>query len=170
MSGGKPWEKSFAEGLMSSRVVIPICSWAPDNDGSVGRMVGLTEDSPVDYVLLEWEIALELFRAGRVQRIFPLMLGSVTEEGCTRFPSKSSDELPDVVNVPTKAGARVWLEKHGVAVSNEFASRTVKGTVVGIMAFHGIKLGDLGTMANVLDVAAREVLDATSKRGNFGRF
>ncbi len=43
-------------------------------------MTTLEVDSPVDNVVLEWYLAIELKRRGAIKRIFPIFIGPVQEE------------------------------------------------------------------------------------------
>ena len=76
---GESWEEGFCDGLVKSRVFIPLLSRGAINhetkdSQSFSRK---TVNSPCDNVLLEHTLALEFQFRGLVEKIYPLMLGDV---------------------------------------------------------------------------------------------
>jgi serine/threonine protein kinase len=67
---GEPWEVGFCKGLLKSNVFCLLVS-----KGAVSNFSDLCADSPVDNVLLEIMLALELYERGVVEKIFPLFIG-----------------------------------------------------------------------------------------------
>jgi hypothetical protein len=74
---GVSWEKGIYEGLILSRVFVPILSREAINHPTESRQnfSMLTTDSPCDNVLLEYLLALELSIRGLVEKIYPIMFG-----------------------------------------------------------------------------------------------
>jgi hypothetical protein len=71
LKDGVSWEEGFLSSLNQSAVFVPIISHQ-----CVDNMHTLTGDSPVDNVLLEWRMALELFHPSRqfLFGIFPVFI------------------------------------------------------------------------------------------------
>jgi hypothetical protein len=70
----KPWEKSFVEALGSSRIFVPVL--CANTLASFVDHQGIIDD-----LLLEFMLALELFRAGRILAIIPVVYGEITADG-----------------------------------------------------------------------------------------
>jgi hypothetical protein len=75
------WEEGFCDGLLKSRIFVPLLSKKAINNPANKRcdFTALTPDSPCDNVLLEHNIALELAARGLVERIYPVMIGEPVE-------------------------------------------------------------------------------------------
>jgi hypothetical protein len=71
------WKDGFCDGLVKSRMFVPILSRGainnPKNDRS--NFAKLTANSPCDNVLLEHNLALELSTRGLIEKILPIMIG-----------------------------------------------------------------------------------------------
>ena len=162
MEKGRSWEHSFIAGIFAARVFVPLCTWGGDGAlGSVGRLTHLTPESAgVDNVLLEWVLALELHRQGRIRKIMPLLFGAAAGEGFSPFPFGNVGQVPDSVSEPTMRRAREHLEEAGVAVSEGFRDQTVRGVVEAMLAFQGVKLHELGVREVALDAVAKGLLEA----------
>lgn len=75
---------SFANGLIKSRVFVPVLSRRAINDSDNDRQnfAKLTADSPCDNVLLEHCLALEFQSRGLIERVYPILLGDeITVDG-----------------------------------------------------------------------------------------
>jgi serine/threonine protein kinase len=74
---GEDWEKGFCDGLVKSRIFIPLLSRLAINDPENPRanFTQLTSDSPIDNMLLEQQLALEMYTRGLIEKIFPVMIG-----------------------------------------------------------------------------------------------
>ena len=109
LQGGQKWEDCVVQGLCYSFVFVPIVS-----EGSVSGMAKRFEQAPdrVDYVLLEWMLALELHERGRMLRIYPLFMGEWKQPSAStssrREPRMLSFDrdtqlarVPNVVSEPT---------------------------------------------------------------------
>ena len=72
LQDGQRWELTIVKAMLHTFIFVPIVS-----AGSVGGMTERFEAAPgkVDYVLLEWMLALELHERGAIKRIYPLVLG-----------------------------------------------------------------------------------------------
>lgn len=161
MKKGRSWEQSFIDGILSCRVFAPLCTWGTDRAlGSVGRLTLLTaENMGVDSVLLEWVIALELHRQGRVKEVLPLLFGAAAGDGFSTFPFESLAQVPDAAHEPTLRRAREHLEAARIEVSEGFEDLTVRGVVDQVLAFQGVKLFEHGMREAALDVAAKALLE-----------
>ena len=75
---GVPWEQGFCDGLVSSRVFVPVLSRAAINnsDKEWHNFNKLTANSS-DNVLLEYRMALELKADHLVEAIYPVMIGDI---------------------------------------------------------------------------------------------
>jgi serine/threonine protein kinase len=76
---GEPWEIGFCDGLISSRVFMPILSREAVNHPTKSNQSfgALTSSSSCDNVLLEHWLALEFRERGFTERIFPILVGDV---------------------------------------------------------------------------------------------
>jgi serine/threonine protein kinase/Leucine-rich repeat (LRR) protein len=74
---GVSWKKGFCEGLVKSRVFMPVLSRGAINNPNDPRanFSTLTKESPCDNVLLEHWLSLELLNRGLVEKIYPVMVG-----------------------------------------------------------------------------------------------
>ena len=70
---GISWEEGFCDGLVRSRIFIPLLS-----RGGLHNFTKLQADSNCDNVLLEYNLALELRERGLVEFIYPIMIGDCT--------------------------------------------------------------------------------------------
>ena len=77
---GQDWEEGFVDGVMNSRIFIPILSKdAINNDARTWQNFSkLTEDSVCDNVYLEHRLALELKDMGLIEAIYPVMVGKLS--------------------------------------------------------------------------------------------
>jgi hypothetical protein len=84
---GEGWESGFSKAIMNSRMVVFIisrgtfncihgseCTKCPEN---VFR--SLAAKDSCDNVILEYDLALELFELGRVQKLVPVLVGAQKE-------------------------------------------------------------------------------------------
>jgi hypothetical protein len=85
---GVPWEEGFVDGLLGARIFVPIISRA-----ALENFATLDMDSPCDNVLLEYRLALELQARKRIQRIFPVFLGT-PEGGGDSLPARFGESAP----------------------------------------------------------------------------
>jgi hypothetical protein len=71
------WEEGFCDGLVKSRIFMPILSRNAinDPDKSSQNFAQLEETSRCDNVLLEHLLAVELQQRGLIERIYPVMIG-----------------------------------------------------------------------------------------------
>jgi hypothetical protein len=74
---GASWAEGFVNGLIKSRIFVPILSRGAINNSSEIRMnfAMASEDSPCDNVLLEQRMALELAARDLTEAIYPIMFG-----------------------------------------------------------------------------------------------
>eukprot|EP00041_Stephanoeca_diplocostata_P031727 m.995096 g.995096 ORF g.995096 m.995096 type:complete len:1471 (-) comp24015_c0_seq6:198-4610(-) len=137
---GQSWLLGFTEALVRSRGAVPIVSV-----DALQRMLGMTENSPRDNVLLEWSLMIELQIAGKLQFIFPIIIGkrlnSATGDFLSNFYKEGIlDRLPKVVPSAVVQATKDVLEKHGITPSQELESRTVWRIVCKLCEFVGLHL------------------------------
>ena len=75
---GVPWEEGFCDGLVSSRVFVPVLSrGAINNSTKDWQNLSKHTSSSNDNVLLEYRMALELKAGGLLEKIYPIMVGDI---------------------------------------------------------------------------------------------
>ena len=98
LSDGLNWETGFVEGLVDATTFVCFLSNGAIFD-SLNPRNDITQrlvDSPVDNVLLEWRLALELRERNMIKRIFPVMIGELLEDGSYgHYPFAKMANLPD---------------------------------------------------------------------------
>ena len=165
----RPLEKEagFIDGILACKVFVPLCSWGSEDGslGAVGRFTLITaESSAVDNVLLEWVLALELHRQGRVKKVVPLLFGDAARNGgFSPFPFDRLSQVPDIVAEPTVRKARAYLEDAGLEVSPDFESQTVRGVVSAVLEFQGVKMHELGVKEVAIAAVAKGLLEEVGK-------
>ena len=111
MESGKNWEEGFCDGLVQSRVFIPIVSASAllghHNDECRSRgcesthkgdTSKLTRTSDCDNVILEYRLALELKERGLIEEVLPLLAGPVFDEslvGSNAIVASIEDKLKE---------------------------------------------------------------------------
>jgi hypothetical protein len=77
---GIPWEVGFTDGLLKSRIFLPVFSRDAINHSSLNsqNFSSLHADSDCDNFLLELRLALEFKARCLVERIYPLMIGDLS--------------------------------------------------------------------------------------------
>ena len=98
---GVDWEQGFIQGVVSSRAFVPLLSRDAINNPIEGKpnFSKLTLESPVDNVLLEYRMAVELQGLGLIEYLFPVFIGDIdmeTKKYGHYYGSKCHPELPDV--------------------------------------------------------------------------
>ena len=140
---GKRYDLGFAEGLAASSVVVPLIS-----HGAIEGMEDLDPDNGkdwVDYLLVEWQLALALTEAGRVQAIQPILIGKLQPDGAMSnfFTDGSKGRLKDSVSAATLAAVRDYAQHIGLELSKKAASRTIKQTLEDMLCFQTTLWWDL---------------------------
>ena len=138
LENGERWDEGFVlDGVASSTVVIPLCS-----EGVMGLNRGfaaLGVKVRLDCLLLEWELILDLHKAGRIAKVFPLLVGKLQDDGTrTDFFDDGShfgDQVPNAHSPLTFAETAKFLTQIDPSLSPEPQPvRTVRDT---ILRFHG---------------------------------
>jgi hypothetical protein len=152
LQNGQRWDLAIAKPMLHTILFVPIVS-----AGSVGGMTERFEAAPdrVDYVLLEWMMALELEERGVIKSICPLMVGALDAEGdgggaaddgaaVPRMSNFLTDghlaRVPDAVSVATCAKLEELLAQVGAPPLSR--RRTAREVVDTIVAFHGVSVWD----------------------------
>lgn len=100
----KPWDEGFIEGLVKSRLFVPIFSRGAINHATNNRsnITLLKADSAVDNFLLEQRLALELNKRSMIELISPIMIGDfdkTTGKYANYFASGSHPNLTGVAHI-----------------------------------------------------------------------
>jgi TIR domain/Protein kinase domain len=105
LKSGVPWEDGFTDGLLRSRIFLPLISRNSINHPSVlwQNFARLTETSKCDNVLLEYRLALELVSRGLLEAVYPVMIGDIATDATagveTIISYFRSDCPPDLSSV-----------------------------------------------------------------------
>lgn len=195
---GKLWKDGFIMGLCRSIVFVCLLSWRLDEEtaqvvGSVGGMMHLTRESPVDNVLLEIIMAIEMCWCGMyaTRVILPVFIGQKTtvidrkKKGraavrTLKFQLDNCDKLPDIIATETNTEAARVLGELGVPGSQieEMMSRTVRQNVQIVLQFQGIHIEDGGNQlsrsltpvaSRCLEAVVREIEKEQSRRFQWTR-
>eukprot|EP00300_Choanocystis_sp_HF-7_P017400 c19720_g1_i3.p1 GENE.c19720_g1_i3~~c19720_g1_i3.p1 ORF type:complete len:692 (+),score=157.77 c19720_g1_i3:23-2077(+) len=159
---GRPLGEQLIAALLTSRVSVPIVSWQ-----ALERMALLTSQSPVDYVLMEWTVMVELHELGLPLLIQPIFLGQVSEhpgtnvqigdfftefvthKASSRPPQPAMAWLPEIVVESVVEQVGSFLRSHGLSPTENLAHRTVSATVNSICKHLGVRCDALlGECAN----------------------
>lgn len=138
LEDGKEWEKGFVSALSSTVVFAPIL--CPQTLDSFSDASGKHDALRVDNLLLEFLLALELFRAGRLKAVMPLVFGNLLEDGS--MDSTAWQErlmrLPD--DVPRKTLQRLAVHTSSLGIDPPYLddSMTVRGVIDAIMKHQGV--------------------------------
>lgn len=136
---GRKFDDDFMVAMLKSTGAVPLVSLS-----ALQRMKQLTESSPLDNVLLEWTLMLELYQAesARLQFILPIFMGEISsEQGKPPIGNLWSalPPLPEVVSKPVVEKVSNFLHTHGLQLSESLHTRTVKGTVDEMMKLMGVR-------------------------------
>lgn len=125
---GEAWGQGFAHAITHSRMVVLVMSRGTFNCKHGGdcekcpENIARLKDNPQfeDNVLLEYDLALELFDAGRVKKIVPILVGDIVEHGSQEMyrdffdkftPAISWKTVPNVLAVKNQKRAKHMLSK-----------------------------------------------------------
>eukprot|EP01035_Chromulina_nebulosa_P017547 gene17547-23110_t len=157
---GKNWEEGFSDGLVKSRMLVPIISRNSLNHPTNPRsnITLLDENSPCDNVLLEYALALELKERGLLTQIYPVLIGDFDNEKHEYLDYFASGCYPkDVKNIIVKSidkNVRSHLNRLGLG-SRLTDNEGVKNIIESIFKSQGfIMLGyqDNAFMSIIKDV------------------
>lgn len=99
----------------------------------------------VDNVLLEWIMKLESHRAGRLQKVYPVLFGarsSADEVAGDFFADSSASRLPKIAPTTILAQAAELLSANGIQPSEKMQSYTVHSVVQELLLFLLCKASD----------------------------
>lgn len=159
LQDGVPWEEGFCNGLIKSKIFLPLLSRNALNNSSYinCNLSKLTKDSACDNVLLEYTLALEFRERGLLDFIFPLMIGdellksdfgigvaygNYFRSGC--HPILSPTEEVTVTSVIDKASEHLAKQCLGTMLQNKLS---VKEVLDGILANQGYFVEGLKSVA-----------------------
>jgi serine/threonine protein kinase len=135
---GVSWEDGFADGLIRSKIFVPIISRDAINHATEPRQSFpmLTKDSVCDNVLLEYRLSLELQERGLIEKIYPLMVGDLDENdvysnyfgsGCHPNLSRVKDVI--VSSVETKVGQHLERQAYGSVMLPPSSPEEIVGSI-----------------------------------------
>eukprot|EP01050_Picozoa_sp_SAG11_P013776 SAG11_NODE_1634_length_4542_cov_2.175332_2_plen_748_part_00 len=169
LEDGERWDLGFVlDGVAASTVVVPLVS-----DGVTGADCGfasLAAADRLDCLLLEWELVLALEEAGRIAKVYPLLLGKPLPSGGGRSDffedgSSGGDAVPDACSEATFAETAKFLNQ--IDSSLVPARRSVRATRDGILKFQGLNLATLepfhGCDAAESEMNEAEILEEAAK-------
>ena len=150
LKDGEKWEEGFAKAICSSRLIVPVMSRntfkMEKTRQSAGHNVeALTEDSPADNVLLEYELGLCLNEL-QGTAMMPLFVGDKDDSGKFShfFESKCLPACGEVtVKIISEKVANYLARVAGVAredLSNRYKPRSVRKILSEVTQFQGFFL------------------------------
>jgi hypothetical protein len=155
LPAGQPWEQGFADGLCSSDVFVSVLSKT-----ALAPFAQLTAASACDNVLLEQQLALELYKRGDLRAIYPVLVGELKhlsdEFGdlySDFFNSGGVPACPDEVVKAVEDKVAEHLERLG---KGALSARTAKATLGAITEFQGVKL--MGTRTEALEIVVNGIV------------
>jgi len=82
LQSGQPWEEGFCDGLINSKIFVPLISKKAILNAETSRQnfVTLTPSSPIDNLFLELRLGVELRGMGMLEAIFPVFIGDTSIE------------------------------------------------------------------------------------------
>jgi len=121
--------QSITQGMLCSNNIVCFLSRSsvnhPQND--LNNFEKLTKTSPADDLLVQWKIALELKERGRIEGIFPVMIGDVipgsqeSPDDATNaikyskyFQSGCNPNIPNIIVDALEDKVREYLERSGL--------------------------------------------------------
>ena len=129
LQSGRRFDYDFMLAMTNCLGVVPLVS-----SHALVRMASTDHQSVVDNVLLEWSLALELQKAGRLRFVLPILIGTIgTLEGkeliANLWQEKPLEKLPNVVPVKLAEKVDKFLRENGLTPSGELFTRTVRQVV-----------------------------------------
>lgn len=138
LEDGERWDDGFViDGIASSSVVIPIVS-----KEALDGFVKLAEQDAIDWLLLEWEVALHLEAANQIAKIYPVLLGRQNADGSRddffNGGAMDDDESLNFVSTMTQQQSNSFLERIDASIAP--ANRLVRETLSTILRFQAFNL------------------------------
>ena len=146
---GLSWKDGFCHGLLKSRFFICLISRDAINNCSgnrAGNFSNLTEYSPCDNVLLEYRLALELKCLGFIEKVFPVLIGDISDgsrdivtygnffqAGCIQ----NVEELPNISVNEVESTVNHIMDEQGLG-ERLSPDRSVREVISKILSFQGI--------------------------------
>eukprot|EP01048_Picozoa_sp_COSAG05_P000363 COSAG05_NODE_9_length_39734_cov_180.598067_27_plen_1828_part_00 len=137
LSTGSQFMEDIMKAMLRSRVVCPIVSAS-----ATQRMETWRPDGERDCVLVEWLLAIELKRLGKVLTVLPILLGELTGGGRSMHNffnrrdvcgKNAIDRLPNAVPTVEIAIVDRYLRENNLQASPELATRTIRQTVESLV-------------------------------------
>jgi hypothetical protein len=142
LQDGRNFQEDFADALLKTSMPAVILSTA-----SLQRMVKLTADSAIDFLLLEWTLFVELLDSKTIEHCLPIIIGTYNPSApsCAAVIAdffkdevKAADgsvfysginSLPDVSVTSIISTVRLMLQQHRLPESPGLSSHTVRSVV-----------------------------------------
>lgn len=136
LQAGQRWEDGFANGLLTSKIFLPILS----REG-LARFAHLTEDSEIDNVLLEHLLALEQCKRLGMRAVCPVLVGACDLHGIHGHFFKQGG-MPTCSTLPVQAAeakAREHLAREFGAQESELLveDRSPRGILNELVKYQG---------------------------------
>ena len=165
---GEEWRDNFFSGMISSHCFICLMSRAGIDHPIVDKQnfSRLQSDSECDKILLEYILALELYEMGLIEKIFPIMIGDLQDNGYNSFDFKILDKLRDISVQAVESELYDCLKKENLGYPL-IGVRTVRGILDMIFQYPGVLIEGESTVAvsNTLHYV-HNVLLALQKKSN----
>lgn len=140
LEAGERWDQGFVQkGIASSTVMLPLVS-----AGALAGMAELSKADKIDWLLLEWEVALALEAADRLGKIYPILLGKQDSSSGMRTDffgdgSDCGDDVPDSPSRLTSDEAAKFLKQIDASITPQ--RRTVRDTRDTLLRYQAFNLG-----------------------------
>ena len=156
---GEPWEEGFMEGLAKSKAFVCVLSKEAINSALPrgSNFANLVDSSPVDNVLLEYNLALEFREAGLLDKIFPLMVGEKdvsTGIYDNFFACGAKPNAPEIAVCSVEDKLCHHMDLQGLG-SPCIPNRTIASTLRDILACQGAFIEGAGDAA--FEIAASSI-------------
>ena len=160
---GVDWEQGFIQGVVSSRAFVPLLSRDAINNPTEGKpnFSKLTAESPVDNVLLEYRMAVELQGLGLIEYVYPIFIGDLdetTQEYSNYFGSSCHPSLPDVTVKSVEEKLRHHMESQALGTPL-VPDRTVKSVVGAVTTCQGAFLLGSGSLNQFFEIIAATIVE-----------
>ena len=166
LKSGVDWEQGFIEGVVSSRAFVPLLSRDAINNPIEGKpnFSKVTLESPVDNVLLEYRMAVELQGLGLIEYMFPVFIGNkddTTEEYSKYFECGCHPSSPDVAVKSVEEKLLHHMESQALGTPL-VPNRTVKSVMGAVTTCQGaFVVGALDQSFNKIAATIHKMLKDT---------
>jgi hypothetical protein len=176
LQDGRNFQDDFAEALLNTSVPVVILSVA-----ALQRMVKLNADSPIDNLLLEWTLIVELLHSKTIPHCLPIIIGTYNPSApsCAAVISdffrdvvkaadgsviySGIDSLPDVSVTSIILKVRRMLQQHNLTESPALCSHTVRSVVKHVSLHQAVFASNLFQDPRFQDVPASHAKEEVTR-------